>query len=44
MNQATAILTGSAHLQGKQARLALVRQAIADGTAGRLGIHSDYTI
>lgn len=39
-----AILTIQAHLQGKQARLALVRQAIADGTAGRLGMHSDYTL
>ena len=39
-----AILTIQARLQGKQARLALVRQAIADGTAGRLGMHPDYPL
>lgn len=38
------ILTIQAKIQGKQARLALVRQAIADGVAGRLGEHPDYPL
>jgi GT2 family glycosyltransferase len=38
------VLSILAHLHGKQARLALVRQAIADGLAGRLGVHPDYPL
>lgn len=39
-----AILTIQARLQGERPRLALVRQAIADGVAGRLGVHPDYPL
>jgi len=33
-----------ARMHGKHARLALVRQAIADGLVGRLGVHPDYPL
>ena len=38
------VLTVLAYLQGKKTRLALVRQAMADGEAGRLGMHPSFPL